>query len=83
MLEILKRVHPRHVIWFLLVALFTLIAFVGKQYNTRLEGLEEYKSIQNGHLGQIDVRLERIDTSQQHMAEDMKELKDLWKRRNP
>lgn len=84
MWELLKKIHQRHVIWFLLVALFSLIAFVGKQYNTRLEGLEEYKGIQNGHLHQIDLRLEKIDTKQQGMVEDLKDIKEsLRVRRNP
>lgn len=60
---IFRKIHPRHVIWGLLVALFTLVAFVGKQYHNRLEALEGYKKEQNGHLRHIDVRLEKIDTN--------------------
>jgi len=70
--DLLKKIHPRTVIWFLLTAIFCLIAFVGKHYDTRLGALEEYKKEQNGHLRQIDIRLERIDTSLQHIKEKVK-----------
>lgn len=61
LLVILKYIHPRHVIWVLLVALMALLAFIGKEYDKRLEAVEIHKKEQNGHL--------------QHMREDFRELK--------
>jgi hypothetical protein len=57
---LLRGIHPRHVIWLLMISLFSLIAFVGKQYNTRLETLENYKKEQNGHLRRRSER-HRVD----------------------
>ena len=61
-LGILRKVHPRHVIWGLLVAIFCLLAFIGKKYDTRLEGLEQYRREQNGKLHAIDLKLEAQST---------------------
>ena len=62
LLDIIKKVHPRHVIWALLMAIFCLLAFIGKKYDTRLEGLEQHRQEQNGRLHSIDLKLEAQST---------------------
>lgn len=72
----LRKVHPRQIIWGLLVALIGLVGFIGKQYDGRLEALEAYKVEQNGHLKKIDTRLEVMDTNVQW-------IRYTLERRNP
>jgi hypothetical protein len=57
LLSILRKVHPRQVIWGMLLILIGLLAFIGKKYDDRLEKLETYKVEQNGHLSDISTEL--------------------------
>lgn len=82
---ILRKINTRHIIAFLLAALFSLIAFVGKQYAGRLDALEgvdksqqqdfdRYRKEQNGHLHSIDVRLERMETEQKFTRQALEKI---------
>ena len=55
MAGILRKVHPRHVIWFLMTALFAVILFVGAIYDNRLIAVESHIEIQNGTLHRMEV----------------------------
>lgn len=74
MLDILRKIHPRQIIWGLLVALFTLIAWVGKHYDTRLQALEQYKKEQNGRLRSLDGDMREVKT-------DVKWIREALERR--
>ena len=77
---ILRKIHPRHIIWFLLLALGALVGAQGRSYIARLDSLEdrhdkekqtfeEYRKVQNGHLHSIDVHLEAVRGEQRTQRE--------------
>lgn len=77
MLGILRKIHPRHVIWALLVMLTAVIGFVGKKYGNaidgsekRVEALEKYKIEQNGHLKDIDQTLKAMRETMTEMRSE-------------
>jgi hypothetical protein len=82
---LLRRIHPRYVIWCLMLALFALIGAIGRYYAGRLDAVEvkdtqqheefrAYQKTQNGHLHQIDLRLERIESGQQYQREMIEKI---------
>jgi cell division protein FtsB len=57
-----RKVHPRHVIWILLVALIGLLAFIGKHYDSRLHAVEDHIETQNGHLQNLVTEQRELKT---------------------
>ena len=70
-----KRVHPRHVIWFLLVAIFGMLAWVGNSYADRMDAVEDWKREQNGHLRDISSEMRHIGGNVQEIRTEQRAMK--------
>jgi hypothetical protein len=68
MIGVLRKIHPRHVIWVLFVTLIATLLFVGRGYSQRLEAVEAWKQEQNGHL-------QELDTDQKAILQTLQEIR--------
>ena len=84
-----KKVHPRHVIWFLLTVIFVGLVWIGNGYANRLDQVEGWMKEQNGslrdlttatkHIGEMvsEIRVEQkaMQTEQQKIKIDVAVIK--------
>ena len=70
-----RKVHPRHVIWFLFTSLITVLVFIGYQYHSRLEAIEDGRKEQNGHLKEISTEVKHIGETVGEIRTEQKEMK--------
>jgi hypothetical protein len=89
MIGILKKVHPRQVIWVLLCTLIAVLLWVGNMYCDRVEALEGIHKDQNGKVvGMVDdvkdlvdsvkgmdEKLDRVETEQAAQKTDIDWIK--------
>lgn len=90
-IPMIRRIHPRHVIWALFVGLCAILGVQGKQYISRLEAIEAadrgqddrfqvYQKTQNGHLHSIDLQLTEMKTEQRFMKEEQRNMRSVLER---
>lgn len=75
MVGVVRKVHPRHVIWFLMTALIAVILFVGSEYRSRVEALEDHKKEQNGHLREISSDMKHVVEVVKEVRTEQREMK--------
>lgn len=61
--DVLKYIPVRAVLWVLIVGLIATTGYIGRGMIGRLDSLESWKNAQNGHLKEIDRRLENVNVN--------------------
>lgn len=74
--RIWASLHPRQVIWVLLVALIAVLGWNGNGYVERLETVEEHIEIQNGTL-------QRMEVEQQSQKVHIEWIRDTLEKKHP
>lgn len=77
LLGVLRKVPVHVALWFLLTSLVAVLIYFGgavaKTYESRVGDLEKHKKDQNGHLHNLDLRMERIETNVQWIKEKLED----------
>jgi hypothetical protein len=77
LIPMLRKIHARHVIWVLFMALISVLLFVGNDYSKRLEATEEWVNEQNGHLKKIDADQKSVIDMLDEIRIEQKEQRKL------